>query len=113
MKIKGFSGKHSTEDTIALVTEPLSDDVVSHFLPLYQSRPELAAVPLTFEGGLIFLHTSHLPNGFIDFMESLLTQAEGMIAHEQNFAREEEDVEENAKQEALRKIAESQGRPIL
>jgi hypothetical protein len=113
MKIKGFSGRHSTEGRIALVTEPLSEAVLSHFLPLYRSRPELAAVPLSVEGGLIILNATHLPNGFIDFIETLLTEAEGMVTHEQTVAREQETIKEDAEQETLRRVAESQGRPIL
>jgi hypothetical protein len=114
MKIKGFSGQHSTEEKIALVTEPLNESVISHFLPLYQSHQELAAVPLSIEGGTIFLRASHLPNGFLDFMETLLTQAEGMVANDQIVAREKAGRGNNdAPQEFLRRIAESQGRPIL
>ena len=113
MKIQGISTSHSSEERIALVTEPLSESVVSHFLPLYEGYPELAEVPMTVESGLIFLRASHLPNGFLDFMETLLTQAEGMVAHDQIFAREKAAIKETAQEETLRRVAESQGRPLL
>ena len=113
MKIQGISTHHSSEDRIAIVTEPLSERVIAHFIPLYQSYPELAEVPMTVESGLIFLRASHLPNGFLDFMETLLTQAEGMVAHDQMFAREKAAIKETAQEETLRRVAESQGRPLL
>ena len=83
---------------------PISAEVAKHFYRLYSERFESGGIPVEIRDSVIYITTMKPPRGFPEFILGLLQQAEGFVAHDQDFERERQDVAAAEKKEFLKRI---------
>ena len=83
------------------------------FQELYADRHESGGIQVAFQDTYIQLQGTVFPPGFTDFVSQVLTQAEGLIAHQKDIERQKQEVADAQKTETLRRIAERQKLPIV
>ena len=114
MKITSIDQKHSTPYWIACHTDGhISADVAKHFQSLYAQRMEAGGIQVEVRDSLVLIQAGKWPAGFTDFVSQVLTQAEGLFAHEKDIARQKEQLATDQKNDMLKDVAKSQNLPIV
>jgi hypothetical protein len=114
MKITSILKKQSNEYWTAFQTDTrVTQEIAKLFQELYAQRTESGSIQVAFQDSYLQMQGTNFPPGFTDFVSQVLTQAEGMVAHQKDIERQKQDIAESEKTDALKRIAERQKLPIV
>lgn len=114
MKIRGVSAEFTTSEVSAFEIEAIiPPDVAKAFTSLYAEQSDNGGISLSVEGNIIRLSQNPLPIGFADFLETLLSQAEGVVAHSIEAKTDRQALDVTVNSEAAEQLSRVQGRPIV
>jgi hypothetical protein len=115
MKIVGISQQHHQSGWLTFVVDPpIAPEIARHFRRIYSTRSaELNGIEVEPFNGMLRVHATHVPKGTNTFLDKLLAEAEGFVAHEQDFARQKQHLAASQKDESLRRASDDLGLPLM
>ena len=115
MKIVGISKKHHQAGwTTFIVEPPITPSVANHFRRIYsERRSELGGIDVEPFNGMLRVHETHLARGTNTFLDQLLAEAEGFVAHEEDIERGKEQIAASEKDETLKRVSNDLDLPLM